>query len=76
MSEASSRRSRSESALQEHKEYWVLQRRSLPHGQAIHNSMESETKAETDLHVTWAHEKLAGMFATQGRHEEAEAVYE
>jgi hypothetical protein len=46
------------------KECWVLQRKLLPHGQAIHNSMKPEIEAETDLHVTSAHKKLAGMFAT------------
>jgi hypothetical protein len=31
------------------KKYWVLQRILLPHDQAIHDSMKSETKAETEL---------------------------
>ena len=38
--------------------------------------MKSETKAETDLYVTWAYGKLAGMFATQDRYVEAEAMCE
>jgi hypothetical protein len=58
------------------KEYWVLERRLSPHSQAVHNSMKPETKAETNLHVTWAHEKLTCMFATQDRYVEAEALYE
>ncbi|KAG9657517.1 hypothetical protein KCV03_g10180, partial [Aureobasidium melanogenum] len=58
------------------KEYWVLQRRLLPHGQAIYTYMRSETEVETDVNETWAYEKLAGMFTDQDRYTEAEEMYE
>jgi tetratricopeptide (TPR) repeat protein len=57
-------------------EYWVLQRRLLPHGQAILHRVESETGAEMYVDDTWAYENLAGMFADQDRYMEAEEMYE
>ncbi|KAI4767751.1 purine and uridine phosphorylase [Aureobasidium sp. EXF-3400] len=58
------------------KEYWVLQRRLLPHGQAIFTGMKSNSKAETNLDVTWAYQELAGIFKAHDRYIEAEEMYE
>jgi tetratricopeptide (TPR) repeat protein len=57
-------------------EYWVLQRRLLPHGQMILHGMKSKTRAATDVNETWIYENLAGMFADQDRYKEAEELYE
>jgi tetratricopeptide (TPR) repeat protein len=57
-------------------EYRVLQRRLLPHGQAILTGVKSDTKAETDLVVTWAYQKLAGMLKAQDRYTGAKEMYE
>jgi tetratricopeptide (TPR) repeat protein len=57
------------------KEYWVLQRRLLPHGQAIFTGMKSDSKAETNLDVTWAYQELAGIFKAHDRYIEAEEMY-
>jgi tetratricopeptide (TPR) repeat protein len=57
-------------------EYWILQKRLLPHGQMILNGMKSKTTAAIDVNETWVYEDLAGMFAAQDRYVEAEAMYE
>jgi tetratricopeptide (TPR) repeat protein len=57
-------------------EYWVLQRRLLPHGQMILDGMKSKTRVETDVNKLWAYGNLAGMFADHDRYMEAEAMYE
>lgn len=46
-------------------EYWVLQRRLLPHGQTILTGMKAKTEAETNFNQTWAYVKLAGMDGTK-----------
>ena len=56
-------------------EYWILQRRLLPHGQEILKGIESETHTEIDVNESWAYEKLAGMFADQDQHAGAEEMY-
>jgi tetratricopeptide (TPR) repeat protein len=58
------------------KEYWVLQRRLLPHGQAILAGMRSEKRLETNLHVILAYQQLARMFGAHDRYMEAEEMYE
>ncbi|KAI4853705.1 purine and uridine phosphorylase [Aureobasidium sp. EXF-8845] len=57
-------------------EYWLLQRRLLPHGQTILHGMRSKTRAATAVNETWIYENLAGMFADQDRYKEAEELYE
>jgi tetratricopeptide (TPR) repeat protein len=57
------------------KEFWVLQRRLLPHGQAVFDSIKSGTQAETISDKDWAWYHLARMFADQDRYLEAEAMY-
>jgi tetratricopeptide (TPR) repeat protein len=57
-------------------EYWILQRRLLPHGQAILSGMKLKTKAGMNVNVTWAYGRLAGMFADQDRYVESEEIYE
>jgi tetratricopeptide (TPR) repeat protein len=57
------------------KEYWVLQRRLLPHGQTVFDGMKSRTQAEFTLDETWACHSLASMFLAQDRYLEAEAMY-
>jgi hypothetical protein len=49
-------------------QYWVLQRRLLPHGQAVFNGMKLNTEAEIDINETWAYANLASMFADQDRY--------
>jgi hypothetical protein len=56
-------------------EYWVLQRRLLPHGQAILNGMKTGTKAEMSASEAWTYDRLASMFADQDRYAEAEEMY-
>ncbi|KAH0329153.1 hypothetical protein KCU71_g792, partial [Aureobasidium melanogenum] len=56
-------------------EYWVLQRRLLPHGQAILKAIKSETITETNVNEICAYEKLAGMFADQDQHVGADKLY-
>ncbi|KAG9747968.1 purine and uridine phosphorylase, partial [Aureobasidium melanogenum] len=58
------------------KEYWVLKRRLLPHGQAILAGVKSDAKAETDLDVIWTYQKLARMLRAQDRYTGAEEMYE
>jgi tetratricopeptide (TPR) repeat protein len=57
-------------------EYWVLQRRLLPHGQAILNGMKTGTKAEMSASEAWTYDRLASMFADQDRYAEAGAMYQ
>jgi tetratricopeptide (TPR) repeat protein len=57
-------------------EYWILQKRLLPHGQMILNGMKSKTTAAIDVNETGVYEDLAGMFADQDRYMEAEAICE
>jgi tetratricopeptide (TPR) repeat protein len=57
-------------------EYWLLQRRLLPHGQMILHGMKPRTRAATDFNEPWTYENLAGMFADQDRYKEAEELYE
>jgi tetratricopeptide (TPR) repeat protein len=61
--------------LKSAKEYWVLQRRLLPHGQAVFDGMKSRTQAEITLDEGWACHSLASMFLDQDRYLEAEAMY-
>ncbi|KAG9995258.1 hypothetical protein KCU78_g18031, partial [Aureobasidium melanogenum] len=56
-------------------EYWILQRRLLPHGQEILKGIEQETHTEIDVNELWAYEKLARMFADQDQHAGAEEMY-
>jgi tetratricopeptide (TPR) repeat protein len=58
------------------KEYWILQRRLLPHGQALFDSTRSRTQTEMDPLEVAAYNSLAGMFTNQDRYSEAEAMYE
>ncbi|KAG9512227.1 purine and uridine phosphorylase, partial [Aureobasidium melanogenum] len=57
------------------REYWILQRRLLPHGQEILKGIEQETHTEIDVNELWAYEKLARMFADQDQHAGAEEMY-
>jgi tetratricopeptide (TPR) repeat protein len=61
---------------QDTKEYWIFQRRLLPHGQAVFDGMKSSREAETTTKETRAYENLASMFADQDRYVEAEAMWE
>jgi tetratricopeptide (TPR) repeat protein len=56
--------------------YWILQRRLLPHGQAILNCMKTETKAGISASEAWGYDRLASMFAGQDRYAEAEEMYQ
>ncbi|KAG9994238.1 hypothetical protein KCU78_g18530, partial [Aureobasidium melanogenum] len=56
------------------REYWVLQRRLLPHGQEILKDIETETHAEINGNDIWAYEKIARMFADQDQHAGAEEM--
>jgi tetratricopeptide (TPR) repeat protein len=58
------------------REYWVLQRRLLPHGQAIFDSTKLRTQAKMNTTEARAYNNLAGMFAVDNRYLEAEAMYE
>jgi tetratricopeptide (TPR) repeat protein len=58
------------------KEYWVLQRRLLPHGQAVFDGIKSGTQAESTSDKDWAWYSLAYMFVHQDRYLEAEAMFE
>jgi tetratricopeptide (TPR) repeat protein len=58
------------------KEYWVIQRRLLPHGQAVYDNIKSRAQAEINIDETGAWYYLATMFVDQERHVEAEAMYE
>jgi tetratricopeptide (TPR) repeat protein len=58
------------------KEYWVLQRRLLPHGQAILAGMRSEKRLEKNPDVISAYLQLARMFGAHDRYMEAEELYE
>jgi tetratricopeptide (TPR) repeat protein len=55
---------------------WILQRRLLPHGQAILTGVKSDTEAETDPNIIWAYHYLARMFRVQYRYAEAERLLE
>jgi tetratricopeptide (TPR) repeat protein len=57
------------------KEYWIFQRRLLPHGQAVFDGMKSKREAEITTNETWAYKQLAGMFVNQDRYLEAETMY-
>jgi tetratricopeptide (TPR) repeat protein len=58
------------------KEYCILERRLIPHGQALHIGLTSESKAERNLKVIWACQKLARMFLRHSRYTEAEGMFE
>jgi tetratricopeptide (TPR) repeat protein len=62
--------------LKSTKEYWILQRRLLPHGQAVFDVMKSKTQAEINVDEIWACNDLTSMFEDQDRYLEAEAMYE
>jgi tetratricopeptide (TPR) repeat protein len=58
------------------KECSILQRRLLPHGQAVFNGIMSKKEEKININETWAYMKLASMFADQDRYVAAEAMYE
>lgn len=57
------------------KEYWVLQRRLLPHAQVIFTSVDSKTKSEISFDKLSAYDMIAYMFSYQHRYAEAEELY-
>jgi len=58
------------------KEYWVLQRRLLPHAEAVFTGMKWTTKTEIKLIKARAYELIAILFRAHDRYAGAEELYD